>query len=62
MVDGEVKGLIIDLRDMQNSESIVRLAIELAPKLRELGISTGIVLNDNMNKQDYINIVDYIVE
>ena len=62
MVDGEVKGLIIDLRDMQNSESIVRFAIELAPKLRELGISTGIVLNDNMNKQDYINIVDYIVE
>lgn len=62
MVDGEVKGLIIDLRDMQNSESIVRFAIELAPKLRELGISTGIVLHDNMNKQDYINIVDYIVE
>lgn len=62
MVEGEVKGLIIDLRHMQNRENAVRFVIELAPKLRELGISTGVVLHDNMNKQDYINIVDYIVE
>lgn len=62
MVESEIKGLIIDLSDVQNSESALRFAIELAPKLRELGISTGIVLHDNMSKQDYINIVDYIVE
>lgn len=61
-VENDAKGLIIDLSDMQNNESMVRFVIELAPKLRELGISTGIVLHDNMNKQDYINIVDYIVE
>ena len=31
-------------------------------ELREVGISTCVVLNDNIEEQDYINIADYIVE
>ena len=36
--------------------------IELTPKLREIGITTCLVLNNDMEEKDYINIVDYIVE
>lgn len=62
IVEDEAKGVCIDLSNVQNKESMIRFTVELAPKLRELGIATCIVLHDNMNKQDYINIVDYIVE
>lgn len=62
VIEQDINGVSMDLSNVQNKESAVRFAIELAPKLRELGISTCIVLHDNMNKQDYINIVDYIVE
>ena len=39
-----------------------RFLIELSPKLREIGISTCLVINDNLEEKDYISIVDYIVK
>ena len=39
-----------------------RFVIEMTPKLREVGISTGIVLNNNIKKEDNKNIEDFIIE
>lgn len=61
-IDDDINGISIDFTQIENKESMIRFVIELAPKLREFGITTCIVLNENMDKQDYINIVDYIVE
>lgn len=60
-IEKDINGISIDFREV-DSNNMVRFIIELAPKLREIGINTCIVLNDGMNKQDYIKIVDYIVE
>lgn len=60
-VESEINGIVIDFKDIQ-TEVMQRFIIELTPKLREIGISTCIVLNNNIRKDDYINIVDYIVE
>ena len=60
-IENEINGIVIDLKNFDTG-SIQRFMIELAPKLREIGINTCIVLENNMNKNDYINIVDYIVE
>lgn len=61
LIDHNINGISIDFREIDD-KNITRFIIELAPKLREIGISTCIVLNDNTNEQEYINIVDYIVE
>ena len=58
-IENDIKGIVIDIKDMQDMK---RFVIECAPKLREVGISTCVVINTNMDKQDYINIADYIVE
>lgn len=60
-IESEINGIVIDFKDIQ-TEIMQRFIIELTPKLREIGISTCIVLNNNIKKDDYINIVDYIVE
>ena len=61
-IEQNVNGISIDFNDIQNRDSMIRFMIELAPKLREVGINTCVVLNQNIEEQDYINIVDYIVE
>ena len=58
----DINGVIIDFNGIKNKENMIRFIIELAPKLREIGISTSIVLNENIEKNDYINIADYIIE
>ena len=58
----DLKGLIIDFNKIEDEFYMKRFIIELAPKLREIGIKTCIVINSNMKKDDFINIVDYIVE
>ena len=37
------------------------MIIELAPRLREMGISTNIVLNSSIDENKYKEIVDYII-
>ena len=61
LIEHNINGISIDFRKVDD-KNITRFIIELTPKLREIGISTCIVLNDEMNEQDYMNIVDYIVE
>ena len=61
-IENDINGICIDFTGIEDKESMKRFVIESAPKLREIGISTCIVLNENVEKQDYINIVDYIVE
>lgn len=61
-IENNINGISIDFKEIEDKESMKRFVIECAPKLREVGISTCVVLNENMEEQDYINIVDYIVE
>ncbi len=61
-IENNIDGISIDFSGVEDKESMIRFVTEIAPKLREIGISTCIVLNENIEKQDYINIVDYVVE
>ena len=61
-INNNTNGISVEFVGIEDKENIKRFVIELAPKLREIGISTCIVLNENIQDQDYINIVDYIVE
>ena len=61
-VENNVNGVCINFSEVENNENIKRFLIELSPKLREIGINICLVINDNIEKDDYLNIVDYIVE
>lgn len=61
-IENNINGISINFNQIEDKESIKRFVIEITPKLREVGITTCIVLNENIEEQDYINIVDYIVE
>lgn len=56
----EIKGINIILPDEDNI-NIQRLVIELAPRLKEIGIDTNIVTNKNINEDIYTGIVKYII-
>lgn len=64
VIENDINGVIVDFEEIQvdEKETIKRFVVELVPKLREVGIDTCIVLNSNIEKNDYINLVDYIVE
>ncbi len=62
VIESNINGIVIDFNQDQQKESVLRFVIEIAPRLREFGITTSIVLNENIEKSNYINIVDYIVE
>lgn len=63
-IENNIKGVIIDFEKIQIEEKEIakRFIIELTPKLREIGIDTCIVLSSNVEKNDYIDLVDYIIE
>lgn len=61
-IKNNINGVVIDFNGIENKDTMLRFVIELAPKLREIGITTSIVLNENIEKNDYKNIVDYIIE
>lgn len=64
VIENNINGVIVDFEEIQMNEKdiIKRFIIELTPKLREIGINTGVVLNSNVDKNDYIDLVDYIIE
>lgn len=64
VIENNINGVIIDFEEIQIEEKdiIKRFIIELTPKLREIGINIGVVLNSNVEKNDYIDLVDYIIE
>ena len=47
-IENNINGVSIDFKEI-DSNNMMRFIIELAPKLREIGITTCIVLNNNMN-------------
>ena len=61
-IDNNINGVVIEFNNIQDKNSFYRFIIELVPKLREVGLNTVIVLNKNIEKEDYKNLVDYIVE
>lgn len=62
VLEDNINGIVVNFDKKYKKEDVLRFVIEIAPKLRELGVSTGIVLNENIEKNDYIGIVDYIIE
>ena len=61
-IENNINGISIEFNEIEEKQNMRRFIIELAPKLREVGIDTCIVLNGNIDKEDIINVVDYIVE
>lgn len=61
-VENNINGIVIDFNKIEEEFYLKRFMIELTPKLRELGITTSIVIDENMEKSDYEDIVDFIVE
>ena len=61
-----LRGIIIDFAEINDEHNFERFIIELTPRLREIGISTGVHFN-GVSKKDPLNtrikeIVDYIAE
>ena len=61
-IDNDLKGVVLDFYKIDNKDNLKRFIIEITPRLREIGVSTVLVINENINKEDYINLVDYIVD
>lgn len=62
LIDEKLNGVIVDLNGITEQENFIRFLIELTPRLREVGISTGVHVNDWMEKESIKKIVDYIVD
>lgn len=55
----DIKGINVVLTN--NNQDIERFVIELAPQLKEIGIATNIVAENNINEETYTDIVNYII-
>ena len=55
----EIKGINIILTN--NNENLERFIIELAPKLKEIGVITNVVVEESINEETYTDIVNYII-
>lgn len=62
LVGNDIKGININFDGIEDKEVCKRFAIELSPKLREIGITTCVTLTKDMKTKEYENIVDYIAE
>ena len=58
----DIKGININFDGIEDKEVCKRFAIELSPKLREIGITTCVTLTKDMKTKEYENILDYIAE
>lgn len=58
----DIKGININFDGIEDKEVCKRFAIELSPKLREIGITTCVTLTKDMKTKEYEKIVDYIAE
>ena len=57
-----IKGINVNFSNIEDVQSFNRFIIELAPKLREIGITANVILTENLNETDYAGIVDYVIE
>ena len=56
-----VRGINIDFHEVVEQKDFDRFIIELAPRLRELGITTNVVLNNSFEETAIIGIVDFLI-
>ena len=57
-----IKGININFSNIENIQMFNRFIIELAPRLREIGVTANVVLTENLNETDYAGIVDFVIE
>jgi len=57
-----IKGINIHFDSISETQAFNRFIIELAPRLREIGVSTNIILTEDLNESDYVGIVDFVIE
>lgn len=59
----KIKGINIDFNNISDQEAFCRFIIELTPRLRELGVTTNIILNNSINFEDkLVGIVDFFIK
>ena len=59
-IESRINGVIIDFNNIENNEGVERFLIELTPRLREIGILTGVHVRSGMNEQKIRYIVDVL--
>lgn len=59
--DKKLNGINIDFKGITDTDNYIRFIIELAPRLREIGISSNVVINNNMEKEKLVGVVDYLI-
>lgn len=60
-IKNNISGVIIDFSNFNDYKDVIKFVNELMPRLREVGIITGIVINEGMKEEDFLKVVDYIV-
>lgn len=58
----KIDGVIINFTQIDNTEIFNRFMIELSPKLRDVGISSIVKINENISKDNLQGVVDYVIE
>lgn len=56
-----VKGINIDFKEVENQHEFDRFIIEITPRLRELGMTTNIILNSSLKDESFVGVVDYLI-
>lgn len=56
-----IRGINIDFQDVVEQNNFDRFIIELTPRLRELGITTNVVLNNSFKETSFVGIVDFLI-
>ena len=56
-----LKGININFNSITNSSDFCRFIIELTPRLRDLGLTTNVVLNNSFKEEKIIGVVDYLI-
>ena len=58
----KLKGININFKNVSNSNEFCRFIIELTPRLRDLGLTTNVVLNSSFEEEKIIGVVDYLIK
>lgn len=56
-----MKGINIDFQDVTDETAFYQFIIELAPRLRNKGITVNVILNDSFKEKNIVGIVDYLM-
>lgn len=56
-----VRGINLDFQNVTNQNNFDRFVIELTPRLRELGITMNVILNNSFEETNLVGVVDYLI-